>query len=63
MTLAAMAEAHECYPPIMELPAFEELDVSSDGAVTSAEIQAHAAARLQNIIAKGHIQNVICASP
>ena len=45
MTLAATAEAREANPPRMELPAFEDLDINSDGAVTSDEIEAAMQAR------------------
>jgi Ca2+-binding EF-hand superfamily protein len=40
MTMAATAEAREGNPPRMEMPAFEDLDINSDGAVTSDEIEA-----------------------
>ena len=45
MTLAATAEAREGNPPRMEMPAFEDLDINSDGAVTSDEIEAAMQAR------------------
>ncbi len=45
MTLAATAEAREANPPRMEMPAFEDLDINADGAVTSDEIEAAMQAR------------------
>lgn len=49
ITLAASAQAREGQGPRMEMPAFEDLDLNSDGEVTAPEIhgamQARAAAR------------------
>ena len=49
ITLAASAQARESHGPRMQMPAFEELDLNSDGEVTAEEIrgamQARAAAR------------------
>ncbi len=49
ITLAATAQAREAQGPRMQMPAFEELDLNSDGEVTATEIQdamqAQAAAR------------------
>ncbi len=44
-TLAASAQARETDAPRMEMPAFEDLDINSDGAVTSDEIEAAMLAR------------------
>jgi Ca2+-binding EF-hand superfamily protein len=57
MTLAASAQAREGHGPQMDMPDFEDLDINSDGAVTSDEIdaamQARAAARFRETDTNG----------